>query len=216
MKRDAERARKLQTRPDQKRCMRVKPVSFRADKRNSRSCNPAQRWLVTPLFLLLVAACSTLNETALSQVKPASTATSALAREAAVLLEKGQLDEAEATARRAVAIQPRNTAARSVLGAILDKRGMPKEAEREYRQALRFDPNSTTALTNLGVLLVRTNRADQAITTFERVLRLTPGHPLATYNLATLYSARKDYARTIQFDTGESHTRSNFRNESVD
>ena len=115
-----------------------------------------------------------------------------------MLLEKGQLDEAEATARRAVAIQPRNTAARSVLGAILDKRGMAKEAEQEYRQALRFDPNSTTALINLGVLLVRTNRADQAISTFERVLRLAPGHALATYNLATLYSARKDYARTIQ------------------
>ena len=104
--------------------------------------------------------------------------------------------EAEAL-RRAVAGQPRSTAARSVLGAILEQRGQSKEAEAEFREALRLDANSTVALTNLGVLLVHAGRANEAVTTFERVLRLAPGHPQATFNLAALYVARKDYVRAI-------------------
>ena len=117
-----------------------------------------------------------------------------LVRDAAMLLEAGKLEEAETVARRAVAAQPRNTAARSVLGAILDQRGLAKEAEAQYREALRLDANSTVALTNLGVLLVRNGRVDEAVTTFERVLRLQPGHAQATFNLGALYIARKDYA----------------------
>jgi len=122
---------------------------------------------------------------------------SSLVRDAAMLLEAGKLEEAEAVARRAVAGQPRNTAARSVLGAILDQRGLRKEAEDEFREALRLDANSTVALTNLGVLLVRTGRTDEAVTTFARVLRLQPGHAQATFNLGALYAARKEYVSAI-------------------
>ena len=179
--------------------MIISSASQRMEMRITGIWNQRCTWLITPL-LLFVLAISSATQTAISQVKGTASGSepSSLVREAATLLEQGQLDAAEATARRAVAIQPRNTAARSVLGAILDKRGMAKEAEQEYRHALRLDPNSTNALTNLGVLLVRTNRGDQAITTFERVLKLAPGHEYATYNLATLYSARKEFARTIQ------------------
>ncbi|HEV7473066.1 MAG TPA: hypothetical protein VGN90_03390, partial [Pyrinomonadaceae bacterium] len=90
--------------------------------------NPRKAAGLSALFLFLLLSQSNLvfSSTAGSTQKSGSQPgnSSALVREAAALLEAGRLEEAEATARQAVAGQPRNTAARSVLGAILDQRGL--------------------------------------------------------------------------------------------
>ena len=173
--------------------MKTSPEPYRARKRNPRTHFSRGACLsAVILFAAVVFAQSRVQSSIAQSIGARSTTTSgqsqksgsqpgnsSLVRDAATLLEAGKLEEAEAVARRAVAGQPRNTAARSVLGAILDQRGRAKEAENEYREALRLDANSAVALTNLGVLLVRTGRADEAVTTFERVLRLPPGHAQA-------------------------------------
>ena len=121
-----------------------------------------------------------------------------LLREAAPLLQAGQLDAAEPLVRGALRAAPQNADAHNLLGVILDQRGKFSEAEHAYRTALRFNPGAISPLANLGVLLARTGRQEEAVSTFEAVLRAAPDHLQATINLGLLYAARRNYKQAAE------------------
>ena len=62
----------------------------------------------------------------------------------------GKLDQASATYRRAIEVDPMYSMAYYNLGTVLDEQGRPDEAIAEYRKAIALDPKLATAHINLG------------------------------------------------------------------
>jgi len=65
----------------------------------------------------------------------------------------GRLAEAAAACRAILAVEPRHSDARNLLGAALFSSGNDGEAAEVLKDAIRFDPGHAAALTNLGVVL---------------------------------------------------------------
>ncbi len=89
----------------------------------------------------------------------------------------GRLAEAEATLRRAVALQPWATL-RNDLAAVLTVRGRLDEAEALLGEVLADDPSSGEALTSLGKLRLMRGDPAGALPLLERAVALDPDVPL--------------------------------------
>src|ERR1700675_1156009 len=101
--------------------MRISPFPGLAQKTTARGASLGCLMLLSLFVVSDVVARSMVTRSPVSGQRPKSASeagSSSLVHDAAELLQAGRLEEAEAIARRAVAGQPRNTAARSVLGAI--------------------------------------------------------------------------------------------------
>jgi predicted O-linked N-acetylglucosamine transferase (SPINDLY family) len=99
------------------------------------------------------------------------------------LLAKGQIDEAIACHRRALALRPDFPAALYNLGAALQNKGLLDEAIATYRQAIALQPNYSEAHNNLGNVLRDNGRLDDAIAAYRRAIALRPKWALAHGNL---------------------------------
>jgi tetratricopeptide (TPR) repeat protein len=65
----------------------------------------------------------------------------------------GHNDKAEASFRKAIALDPNNAVSHLNLGMLLGEMNRLKDAEKAFRSVLTTDPNSAVAAYNLGVLL---------------------------------------------------------------
>ncbi|TXT25729.1 MAG: methyltransferase type 12 [Gallionellaceae bacterium] len=96
---------------------------------------------------------------------------------------QGKLDEAIASYRRAIALQPGYAEAHFNLGNALQKQGKLDEAIASYRKALALKPDGVDAHNNLGSALQEQGKLGDAATCFRRAIALKPGFANAHNNL---------------------------------
>ena len=97
----------------------------------------------------------------------------------------GQNDQAEASLRRALSLDPTNAAANLNLGMLLAEMGKLSEAEQAFRTAFKADPHSAQAAYNLGVLLSK-DRLEEALDWCRRAAALGPGQAAIRLHLCVL------------------------------
>lgn len=90
------------------------------------------------------------------------------------LLRGQRLDDAEATARRACAVEPRSAEAENTLGTILVAKKDEAGAEAAYRRASTLDPRLYKPFANLGNLLSKRGDFEGAVAMYERAIELEP------------------------------------------
>jgi tetratricopeptide (TPR) repeat protein len=103
---------------------------------------------------------------------------------ASALSAKGQIADAIAEWRKALAMSPSDDRANHSLGALLMQTGRLAEAQPLFEQAIRTNPDYPNANADLGVVLAAAGRLEEAIPHFERELSLAPGSAYAHSNYA--------------------------------
>jgi tetratricopeptide (TPR) repeat protein len=107
---------------------------------------------------------------------------------AAAQRRAGDLDDAEATARRLRAAAPDDPRGLHVMAQILEARGDVDGAERALRELLQRNPSDATALNHLGYMFAeRGVRLDEAVDLVERALAIDPGNPAYLDSLGWAY-----------------------------
>jgi tetratricopeptide (TPR) repeat protein len=105
---------------------------------------------------------------------------------AAVLVQKGQLDEAISLYQKAEKLDPYYASAYANFGLALIQKGQVDEAIAQFQKALELNPSDTKVHNNLGHLLLQKGRVDEAIIHFEKVLEIIPTDAEAHNNLGVL------------------------------
>jgi Flp pilus assembly protein TadD/2-polyprenyl-3-methyl-5-hydroxy-6-metoxy-1,4-benzoquinol methylase len=100
------------------------------------------------------------------------------------LHQAGQLDQAIALYRQALALKPDLAGAHSNLGTALCDLGMLEQAEASYRNALALLPGQAEAHNNLGTVLFERGKLDEAISGYRAALSLRPDYAEALNNLS--------------------------------
>lgn len=113
-----------------------------------------------------------------------------LSDQGAEQLARGELDEAEASLRLALEIEPGAAAARANLGLVALERGDLAGAERELRGALGQREDFVEAWSSLGVVLERRGRGAEAQRAYEQALSIHPGRAEPRLSLARLLVRR--------------------------
>lgn len=111
------------------------------------------------------------------------------------LQELGSLDEAVASYRRALQINPDFADAHFNLGCTLNGLGRLDEAEASYRWALQIKPDDAEACNNLGNTLNNLGRLDEAKASYRRALQIKPDYAEAHNNLG---NSLKDFGRLVE------------------
>ena len=123
---------------------------------------------------------------------------------AAVCVEDGRFDEAEAHYREVLSIRPDYRGAHYGLGTTLRRRGKFEEAIVEFRRALAIAPDDSKTHNNLANALREGGDLEGAIAHYRRAVALRPTNMAAALNLAeALYTDRefdeaiREYRRTL-------------------
>ena len=119
-------------------------------------------------------------------------------------LLEGNYAEAEATARRIIALSAKTFEGRLLLAEAQRHRGRPHDAVLTLREALEIEPNNALAHHRLGVVLKDAGRAAEAEFSFKDAITANPNLAEAHVELGTLYSnqgqlaeAERCYRRAI-------------------
>ena len=102
-------------------------------------------------------------------------------------MQVGRPQEALATLRRALELQPDYPGVRKNLGLALMQVGRPQEAVPTLRRALELQPNDPEVQRGLGFALMQVGRPQEAVATFRRALELQPDDPEVHHNLAIAF-----------------------------
>jgi tetratricopeptide (TPR) repeat protein len=112
-----------------------------------------------------------------------------------VFFQRGYLDPAEASFRRALRDDPASAEAFYGLGSVYLKQRKNREAQESFERATRLEPaypeTLPNAWNNLGLLATQDGRTADAIPYFQEALRLSPNHPIALLNLGNAYRQEK-------------------------
>ena len=106
-----------------------------------------------------------------------------------LLLDAGNVEEAEEHLREAVRLKPNFHEAHASLGKALVEQERVEEGVRHYREALRVKPNMAWAHQSLGSALLKLGQDEEAIASFSYALRLQPDFFAARFNLASALAA---------------------------
>jgi tetratricopeptide (TPR) repeat protein len=96
----------------------------------------------------------------------------------------GDFDNAMASLRKALEINPRNPQACFDVAWLLEKSGDVDQAVTYYEKSIEYDPTGADAYSNLGVLLNKRKDYKEGIANLTKTLELQPNNPQANYNLA--------------------------------
>lgn len=96
----------------------------------------------------------------------------------------GRFDEANASWRKAIELEPQRASHRVALGRLLAQKGDETAATELFEEALSLDPDSADAWTNLGVIERSRGLEDVAILFHKRATASSPDHVDAWTNLA--------------------------------
>ena len=119
--------------------------------------------------------------------------------EAAVrLLNQGQIAQAEAEARLALANAPTRPLALSMLGTIRLQQGQYEESANFLNQALALNPSLAGARTTLGDAYVLQGKPDLAEKCFREVLRLDPRNLNARFDLVKLEASQRNFQQSLE------------------
>lgn len=111
-------------------------------------------------------------------------------RSAEVLVQRGQLSEAETIVRNEIQLHPSNADAYNLLGVIASERKDEAGALAAFLKAFELAPNSAEINNNLGGAYLTEKKFDLAEKEFRTVLRLEPGNSNGNFNLGVLLLAR--------------------------
>lgn len=124
-----------------------------------------------------------------------------------LLLERGQVAEAEEHFRRALEAKPDDSFAMNNLGLIEARRGNLAAAQRWFEEAVRIDPSQAEAANNLANTLVQLGRLEEAEKAYREAIRRKPRYADAWSNLANVLAllgkakeAAEAYERAIELD----------------
>jgi tetratricopeptide (TPR) repeat protein len=96
---------------------------------------------------------------------------------------RGELAEAIAQLRRAVALDPSNAEYPNNLGVVFHALGQYREAREAFEAALASDPNMSSAANNMGSVFEKLGDDTAAITCYRRALQIDPAFVDARDNL---------------------------------
>lgn len=108
---------------------------------------------------------------------------------------EGRHDEAIATAKRALQVDPDIVEGYVLLGNFYKKAKQPKAAIDAYRQALQRDPEHNNALFSLASTYLDQGQLDEARLGFERARALDPRNGKVLFNLADIWMRLGDSAQ---------------------
>jgi predicted O-linked N-acetylglucosamine transferase (SPINDLY family) len=122
---------------------------------------------------------------------------------AGVLLQAGELADAERHYRRALDLDPADRAARlHDLGVVLVRRRALDEAAACFGEAASLDPQLVEAHYHLGNVELLRNRIPHAMAAYRRVLALVPEHEAALAELAYYLRDMADWHDLAMIDAG--------------
>jgi predicted O-linked N-acetylglucosamine transferase (SPINDLY family) len=112
---------------------------------------------------------------------------------------EGKLEEAAASYRQAIAINPNYAEAYNNLGNVLREQGFHQEAEHSLKQAILIKPGLANAYCNLGSLLFEQGKMDEAIENFNKALELKPDVEIIYRDLsyALIQTGRHETAKRV-------------------
>jgi tetratricopeptide (TPR) repeat protein len=123
-----------------------------------------------------------------------------------IALQAGRYDQAVASLRQALRLNPRAAdgyvhlaAAYNGLGLGLEQQGKLEEAMANYREAIRLQPRLAEAHYNLGNVHKREERFDDAIACYQEALRIKPNLPEACNNLGGVRARQGKYEEAIDW-----------------
>ena len=103
---------------------------------------------------------------------------------AAVLKQKGRINEALIVTQKTLQLDPQDPKAHNNLGIIMKELGRLEEAEASYRQAIKLKPTLAEAHSNLGIIMKEQGRLEEACAAFVQAINLNPDFTDAYSNLA--------------------------------
>jgi len=104
-----------------------------------------------------------------------------------LLKSQGRLDEAVASYRNALAINPDYAEARNNLGIALKAQGKLDEAIASYQRAITINPDYAEAYNNLGIVLKAQDKMDEAVTSYQYAITINPDYTEALHNLGVVF-----------------------------
>ena len=123
--------------------------------------------------------------------------------------ESGRADEAIASFRRALEIQPDYAEAHNNLGTELNGLGRVDEAIVQYRKAVEIKPDYADAHNNLGNRLDDRGQSDEAIAHYRRALEIQPENAVIHFNLGLALAKRglnveavAQFRQTLEYQPG--------------
>ena len=90
--------------------------------------------------------------------------------------QRGQLDDAEALYRQALARQPKNFDALHLLGVLMHQRGKSSEALDLIGKALKANAQSAAALSNRAIVLAALGKTNEALASYDQAIVLKPDY----------------------------------------
>jgi Tfp pilus assembly protein PilF len=100
------------------------------------------------------------------------------------LLENGRTNEAIAELSQAVSLDPKLSAAHSLLGVAFERKGFADRAKESYEKAVKFEPVDAQSLNNLGFSLYQNGNYRAAVDRLKRAAKLAPSDERILNNLA--------------------------------
>ena len=126
------------------------------------------------------------------------------------------MGEATAEYRKAIELDPGNSAAHYNLGRVFQETNLLDEATAEYRKAIDFDPKNAVAHYDLGLALHRTNQLDEAIAEYRKAIDVDYMYTHARNNLGGALLAKNrldeaiaEYRKAIDVDPKYAVTHAN-------
>lgn len=110
----------------------------------------------------------------------------------------GKEAEAEASLRKAIALQPDRWQTHNVLGMLLDRQKRHHEAIAEYELGLSLRPDEATILNNLGLAYYLVGRYEDAVRSFQRALLTGSGQPKIHNNLGLALAKLNRYHDALE------------------
>jgi Tfp pilus assembly protein PilF len=117
-------------------------------------------------------------------------------------IKLGDLKNAEALYRTALATNPDSALAHGFLGGLLTEQGQLEEASDHLIRAIQLDPNNGIAHYNLGNVQMRQERYDEAIQSWKKAVALDPTNAKAFNNMAVILRNQGRLAEATDAMTG--------------
>jgi tetratricopeptide (TPR) repeat protein len=115
------------------------------------------------------------------------------------LMGKRQMDEAIASYKKAIELDPKNVLFYNVLGHVLAGKGQLDEAIACYRKTIALDPKSVGAHELLGDVLARKGQVDEAIACWRKAAELAPMNAAALSNLGATLTGKGQWDEAILY-----------------
>ena len=131
----------------------------------------------------------------------------------------GNIEKTEQQYKRAIEIDPKNTAVHSNYANLLKELKRQDEAKELYKQAIEIDPKNATAHYNYAILLQELKRHDESEEQYKLAIEADPKYAAARSNYAILLQelkrhdeAEKQYKLAIEADPKHAARHSNYAN----